>query len=877
MIVNMSRRGHNVRLRIFILIIVCLFLAAGAAALEEVELPGPAWMTPAIAAAIGVLSSVAYWRTESTLSVVADQEMRQRERVFSQVAAIESLVGADGNLPRVRDVDGTLLGIHPAIPLPPNSDPGLPAELPVYVPRDVDSDLRAALQQAREAGGFVLLVGASASGKTRCAFEGVKAVLGDWRLCHPGRPELLTALVESGADMGQTVVWLDDAQNILRSGELSVATVRRLLMDRTRPVVLVGTIWQEEYGQLTKENTTGDSQGPGWDAREILKLARRFSIRSFSQSEQDRAREIAQVDPRIKEAVVNDGDAARLAEMLAAVPDLIHKMEQADPYGAAIVNAAVDARLCGHPEPLPNSLLETLADYNLAGPERAEAQDDWYASAVGWARERVRGSVRLLTPHGTQVGHIDGYCVTDVLVQHAQRTRLPTATPSHAQWERLIALATPEACLHIGYTAYLAELDSLAERSWERGAEAGNTNAMAALGSLLFEQKRDSEARPWVERAVESGNVQAVRTLGSLLLIENRHEQARPWLERAAEAGDANAMMALGSLLFEQRKDDEARQWVERSVEAGDTDAMATLAMLLLREDKHEEARPWLRRAAEAGNLDAMAVLGDELVLEHDYKTGCSWLERAAKAGNERAMSALMRLPIETEECEEPRLWIKRASEGGDEKAMCHYGEWLLAEGNHTEGYAWLERAARAGNNRAMLAVGLRLLESDERDRARPLLERAAEAGNVHAMQFLGIELIRDGNQEEALPWLKRSAEAGNCRAMAILGRTLLAENEPGEAKPWLELAAQANDITAMSALGILLITHGEIREGASWLEHAAESGNAEAMNLMGIFLLKEGEKEAARSWLERAEKAKNTAVVDFLGEMETALRSRRS
>ena len=40
----------------------------------------------------------------------------------------------------------------------------------------------------RERGGFVLLVGGSSVGKTRCAVEAVKALLPDWWLVHPAGP-----------------------------------------------------------------------------------------------------------------------------------------------------------------------------------------------------------------------------------------------------------------------------------------------------------------------------------------------------------------------------------------------------------------------------------------------------------------------------------------------------------------------------------------------------------------------------------------------------------------------------------------------------------------------------------------------------------------
>ena len=99
---------------------------------------------------------------------------------------------------RVRDARPRLLGVHAAI-----SVPGVPDDVPPqYVPRDVDAaefGIRARVKAAAQAGGFVLLVGGSSVGKTRCAFEAVKTLLPDWWLVHPAGPAEVAALA-AGAD-----------------------------------------------------------------------------------------------------------------------------------------------------------------------------------------------------------------------------------------------------------------------------------------------------------------------------------------------------------------------------------------------------------------------------------------------------------------------------------------------------------------------------------------------------------------------------------------------------------------------------------------------------------------------------------------------------
>ena len=88
---------------------------------------------------------------------------------------------------RVYEADPRRLGVHTAISVPEVQDE-VPPE---YVPRDVDAaehGVRARVKAAKKHGGFLLLVGGSSVGKTRCAVEAVKTLLQDWWLVPAGRP-----------------------------------------------------------------------------------------------------------------------------------------------------------------------------------------------------------------------------------------------------------------------------------------------------------------------------------------------------------------------------------------------------------------------------------------------------------------------------------------------------------------------------------------------------------------------------------------------------------------------------------------------------------------------------------------------------------------
>lgn len=67
--------------------------------------------------------------------------------------------------------------------------------------------------------------GASCTGKTRTAFEAVRACLEDWQLVMPKNAEKLLALLDANSLNPRTVLWLDEAQNFLMGtdGEDAVA------------------------------------------------------------------------------------------------------------------------------------------------------------------------------------------------------------------------------------------------------------------------------------------------------------------------------------------------------------------------------------------------------------------------------------------------------------------------------------------------------------------------------------------------------------------------------------------------------------------------------------------------------------------------------
>ncbi|MFJ8949157.1 tetratricopeptide repeat protein [Streptomyces sp. NPDC102381] len=479
-------------------------------------------------------------------------------------------------------------------PLPTDGAPeqGLSTELPAYVLRDIDADLRTALEARKKTGGFVLLIGPAAAGKTRCAYEAIQAVIPDWRLFMPPDGATLSQLVSGGANIKHSVVWLNETQNFLTGADrLKAATVRRLLADTAHPVILIGTIWPTTYDQLrtvaTVENEDGDGQDLNKDAGEVLDLARRFSLGRWTDQEWERAEELTSVDPRIGQVMRHRGQSG-LAQMLSAAPELIQRWEQADsPFGQAVITAAVIARRCGHPTVVPVPIIECLSKSFLTANDRATADEDWLSEALAWACQPVHnsGGIAPLQAVGETIGQIDGYEVSDILVDY----EAPSAPSSHEQvtagiWEDLLHLATPAACLPIGTEAYFASRLTVATSAWQRAADTGRSSAMFNLGVLLNDQGDTDHARAWWQRAADTGDTDAMHNLGILLNNQGDTDHARTWYTRAADTGHTSAMVNLGILLNNQGDTDHARTWYTRAADTGHTDAAAALSALTTEE-----------------------------------------------------------------------------------------------------------------------------------------------------------------------------------------------------------------------------------------------------------------------------------------------------
>jgi hypothetical protein len=179
------------------------------------------WWAPASAGVVAVLAVVGV-EVRTWLDVERRGLLRRREdevdRSSETARVLSAHYGLRRRLPTVAECDPQWLGVHVSIHagVAGSTSDGVETagssgpDLPTYVPRDADAQLRTALRAAAARGGMVLLVGRSSVGKTRSAYEAVRDVMGDWSLWQPDDADSVNRVAAGPQPLHRMVIWLDE-------------------------------------------------------------------------------------------------------------------------------------------------------------------------------------------------------------------------------------------------------------------------------------------------------------------------------------------------------------------------------------------------------------------------------------------------------------------------------------------------------------------------------------------------------------------------------------------------------------------------------------------------------------------------------------------
>jgi hypothetical protein len=696
--------------------------------------------------------------------------------------------------------DPVELGVHQVIGGGP---------VPAYICRPHDELLRAVLDPAVPASRLVVIRGGSSTGKTRAAYQAVVGRLAGWRLDYPLDPGALAARLEAGIP-ARTVLWLGELRQYADAdgGAAVLGHLADLLQGEGH--LLITTMWPEQWTAYTAAVRAGPGAAdPAGTAGRLLTRLPALTGRDPARIDPARGgvidvpdqfatadlEAVARTgDPLLAEAAAaaaSAGQDGQVTQYLAGVPDLLRRYEESggDPYGRAVVTAAMDAARFGHASLLTAALVQEAAVGYLTGPQRTMDIASWRDSALAWAAAELHGAVRALQPVPPPSGTgVAGYQVADYLDQHGRRTRQDQLGPP-SLWDALTAHAASARDLtRLAQAARGRGLYRHAAALWTTAATLGSAGAAGRLISHLRRVSPGDTARAahWAVGHVSLDDPGAVAGLLRELRVAGASDAARALAARAAADASLDDPGAAAGLLRDLREagaSDAAHALLARDAAAhASLDHPQAVAGLLteLREAGASYAarallardpaghvsldHPWaiaelLTELREAGASDAARALAARAVghTSLDNPVGVTWLLRALRRGgaSDAVTALLARDPVGHVSLDDPQdvaeLLEELRAAGANDAARA-----LLARDpaghvslDHPWAIALLLRALRAaGASDAAHTLAARaaahaslddpgavagllreLREAGANDAARTLATRAASAG----------------------------------------------------------------------------------------------------------------------------------------------------
>jgi hypothetical protein len=423
--------------------------------------------------------------------------------------------------------------------------------MPAYIRRPHDDLVRAVLSPAVPASRLVVLRGGSSTGKTRAAYEAVADQLGDWHLDYPLDPGALAARLDAGIP-ACTVLWLGELRQYADAeGGLRVLGGLADLL-QGEGCVVVTTVWPDQWANYVAAARPAAGADPAGIVGRLLERlpelagcdpARIDPARGgvidvpdlFTTADLEAAARSG--DPMLADAAmaaIGAGQEGQVAQYLAGVPDLLGRYAGTggDPYGQAVITAAMDAIRLGHAGPLPAALLQEAAVGYLSDAQRTKGLESWRDTALAWASAELNGAVRALQPVPPVAGTgVVGYRVADYLDQHGRRTRQEQLGPS-SLWDALA-----------GHTVGTSDLTRLARSARDRGlyryaAALWTTAATLDSGGVV------GELIAYIHRYSAADTTRAGQWAVGRTSLDNPRAVAR-LLRELSNAGAADAVAAV--------------------------------------------------------------------------------------------------------------------------------------------------------------------------------------------------------------------------------------------------------------------------------------------------------------------------------------------
>jgi TPR repeat protein len=698
-----------------ILGVSCATVAVCACAeLTVIKVPGiPVWVGVIV---VAVATAVAAAGSSKITEVVAGWLSPRRNNVLRR----HYEAGPDGRGPgRVRQAAAVFLGVHAAETLD-----GDPTDfLPAYVRRDAHDRLEAAVRS----GGFVVIEGRSASGKTRLAFEVMRAAIPDHLLLLPHGGQALAELGDAGGAPRRSVVFLDNLERFTSDGAVDWGLIELLCLRSTQRTIFA-TLRPDALKSTQSPPVSADAISIPDPLVEICGHSRTVLVRledTLSEVELERAIAVGASDTRIAAAVKKNllGFGAQLCGGIALLARWRAAQAGRNPLGAAVIQAAVDCRRAGLVGPLPRPLLDRLFCLYLADSDRAAPE---YANPLPgymWASESLCGLRSLIPRSG------ESYDVEDYLLDAVQSAVGGPPVP-HDCWRTIIEYTSRDGATQfaVGNAALRAGRQEFAMTAWRGAAAAGQVKAVTNLGLLLSKTGHVPEAVTTFRRAAAAGEPRAMSLLGWHLMDSGHFVVAERWLRRSARLGESAAFFNLAILLEKKGEDQKAEEYYRMAVSAAEYGAALNLGILLCRSSRLVEAEQFYRLGAAEGDAVAMFNLGcilDERGCEGEARV---FYQSAVEHGHVPAMNNLGGLEDRRGDSKRAEELYRAAASERDRTAMYNLGLQMMQQGRYQESEEWWIRSAELGYTHAFLRLGDLMTHLDRHDEATTWYGKAKNA-----------------------------------------------------------------------------------------------------------------------------------------------------
>lgn len=784
------------------------------------------------------------WHTEQHRRTQQNRDGVERQQAQKALDLKEhrERLAALADAPRpIPSWDPQRLGVHPAISGHSPGRQGAGFVLPQYVPRAHDDKLRAHVVAGAADSADPLLVvvrGESCTGKTRSAFEAVRAAVPeDFDLLFPADSRGLLEALGADAVGPRSVLWLNEGQRYLASpeGEAAAAALLRRL-DGHGPFIVITTMWSDDYKRLTDRPSPGTSD-PHAQARELLSLARRIDVpRSFA-GDLVAARSRAEHDLSLSAALESGGE--EVTQTLAAGPDLVdHYEHPAGPhgvYGKALVSAAMDAHRLGVTGALPLAFLEAAAPGYLTDRERAEATAGWFIGALSHAQTLIKKIAMPLpdVPRPSGMGAQPGVVgLADYLQQHGRRTRWKLCPPA-TFWDAATACLTSAADLvFLAVAALCRGRLRYAATLYRKAADAGHTGALLELATLR-RQAGDVEGshRLYVE-AGHAGSTEALRVLTLKCEQRGDHAGAEVLARRALAAGSMVSLWDLARTREDAGAGADAERLARIVLDSGDTRPLMEIAALRAARDP-AGAEQLCREAADAGDSGAVLDLAARRLMEGDIAGFLRLASRASEAGHPRALKVMALQRENSGDREGAERLARRAADAGEVAAPWELARIREDAGDH-EGAERLARvAADAGYSAGLWTLAQIREEAGDREAATRLYEAAADAGHPFGLLKLP-ELWKDAGQwEEAERLAFEATDAGDPNPLRRLAQAREAAGDTDAAERLYRAAADTGDPNALMPLADTRAKAGDREAAERLIGEAVDAGHPSALRAL--------------------------------------------